>query len=103
MREAQTRNASCGEFSTLCFSDNVLMLVTRHHDVDHCEEHEDKRLHHADQTSERIKDNGYHELGKTRENPKHIVVREHVGKETDTERERTRQVIDDFDQQHKDY
>jgi hypothetical protein len=31
------------------------------------------------------------------------VIGENVGKKTNTERERTRQVIDDFDQQHKDH
>src|SRR5260370_16544019 len=79
------------------------MLVTRHHDVDHCEEHKDECLHHAYQAPERVKDDRHDELGQAGKNPEHVVIGEHVGKKTDTERERTRQVIDDFDQQHKDH
>src|SRR5580704_838946 len=76
---------------------HLIVRMARHPDVRDRQDHEDQRLHDADDRAQRVESQRNDQLGKSREQPEHLMVGEHVGEKTDAQRERPEQVVGDLD------
>src|ERR1700730_888716 len=76
---------------------SLVMRVARHPDVRDRPNNEEQRLHDANDRAQCIKGQRDDQLGETREQPKDLVIGEHIGKKTYAERKRTEQVVGDLD------
>src|SRR5262245_47017975 len=68
---------------------NRMLMIVAHaeRDVDRAQHREHECLHDADERAEQVEEHGDPDLRETGEDAHHLVVREHVGEETNAERD----------------
>src|SRR5579883_1188321 len=79
----------------------LVLVALRELDVAHGQNHEDQRLDHANDRSQGVERQRNEHLGQPGENTQHLVIGEHVGVQTNTERKGPEQVVRQLDRKHQ--
>src|SRR5262245_17005737 len=82
-------------------SDSLVLVTDRQRDVDRAQHREHERLYDGHERPENVEDDRDAELGERREDLHHLMVREHVGEETDAERHRPEEMAEHLHHRHQ--